>query len=404
MLPFLFGAWGISVLVRTPTGTILVANVPDGVEVLVDEEAVTLSHGRDTVTIAAVAKGEHMLKITRDGRAIWSKDVTIEFAGQEVKASYSPFAKTPANDGNKSSGRVVDLLKMVKLDGSGDVLIGQWSHEPDGLHCQGWSLLRLPYRPPAEYDFTIEFTINKVDSNGDVYQICSVGDTGFAWMMGRDGNANCGFYSVDGFYDPPSRRAPPIFESGKRYRSVVSVRRDGVTAEIDNTGPLHFNTNFQGVRYLDLCCAGLDVLGIATLNNAVFHEIKVQEVSGQGRPIRRLTDEQIADNHRAFQTLKIGGQKYLTEFAPAGGKSALGTSRRTETAATRRFSSTGNRANNIFLPLPRAALCTTSPKVRWGLRQLERAGAWASMKPRRDCGDILFMSTRPRRSFPRRSA
>ena len=132
---------------------------------------------------------------------------------------------TPAEP---TAGQVVNLLELVQLGESGDAIQGQWSREPDGLHSTRASIMRLPYRPPAEYDFTIEFTINKVEPDGYVNQICSVGDAGFCWLMGRFGNAICDFANVDGFYNPPGRRAPPVFENGKTYQSVVSVRRRGV--------------------------------------------------------------------------------------------------------------------------------------------------------------------------------
>ena len=35
-------------------------------------------------------QGEHTLKITRDGRSVWTMKATIAFAGDQVKTSYSP--------------------------------------------------------------------------------------------------------------------------------------------------------------------------------------------------------------------------------------------------------------------------------------------------------------------------
>ena len=96
-------------LLRTPTGTILVENVPEGVEGLVDGQKITLKRDGDEVTIEAVPKGEHQLKLTRDGKVIWTNDVTIEFAGHQVPVRYSPgFAELAAKD---DSGAGITSIK-----------------------------------------------------------------------------------------------------------------------------------------------------------------------------------------------------------------------------------------------------------------------------------------------------
>jgi hypothetical protein len=86
--------WGVIVLLRTPTGTIVIANVPADAQVQIDGEAVTLSHGGDRdgdkVTIEAVSKGEHRIKLVRNDRTFWSNDVAIQFAGQQVAVKFKP--------------------------------------------------------------------------------------------------------------------------------------------------------------------------------------------------------------------------------------------------------------------------------------------------------------------------
>ncbi len=98
LVALLFAAWGAIVALRTPTGTIIVENLPDDAEVLVDGNAITLNHGDETVTIEALPTGKHRIQVTRDGRPSWTNDVTIEFAGQKVPVRYVlPFGEVAEN-------------------------------------------------------------------------------------------------------------------------------------------------------------------------------------------------------------------------------------------------------------------------------------------------------------------
>ncbi len=90
-----FGMWGVVVLLRTPTGTIVIENVPADAQVLVDGSTVTLSRDGDKVTIEPVTKGEHRVKLVRNERTFWFKDVTIEFAGQQVPVTFKPQVDPP---------------------------------------------------------------------------------------------------------------------------------------------------------------------------------------------------------------------------------------------------------------------------------------------------------------------
>ena len=91
LVAFLLIAWAAGVFsVRTPEGTIIIENVPADADVLVDGETVTLSRSGEVVTITAVSKGDHHLKLVQDGKVIWTSDVAVTFGGQPVRVRYEP--------------------------------------------------------------------------------------------------------------------------------------------------------------------------------------------------------------------------------------------------------------------------------------------------------------------------
>ncbi len=153
-LAFLFGVWGITVLVRTPTGTIVIENVPDGAEVLVDGQTIALKDADDQVTVEAVRKGEHTLKITRDGHEIWAEDVTIKFAGDEVKITYPKFGSEDRDEkspGKRSEAQVRYPAAEIFADG--------WFIDKDELVLQrtdGEGLLAFGDPLWSDYNVTLQ--------------------------------------------------------------------------------------------------------------------------------------------------------------------------------------------------------------------------------------------------------
>ncbi len=86
---FVLAVWAAVIALRTPTGTIVVERVPADAEVLVDGQAVTLKRTGEEVTIAAVTQGDHRLRLSRDGVDLWTNDISIRFAGEEVRVRHT---------------------------------------------------------------------------------------------------------------------------------------------------------------------------------------------------------------------------------------------------------------------------------------------------------------------------
>ena len=88
---FAFAAWAIVVIIiRTQQGTIIIRDVPSDAEVTIDGNKVTLKQAGEEMHIEALDKGDHELKITLDGKSVWTKDVKLESGGQTVQVRYEP--------------------------------------------------------------------------------------------------------------------------------------------------------------------------------------------------------------------------------------------------------------------------------------------------------------------------
>lgn len=180
--------------------------------------------------------------------------------------------------------REVDLLALI--DPARDAVAGRWTTAGGALVSDGYRFarIRIPYRPPLEYDFRIEF--ERVEGENDVTQIMPVGNQAVAWQMsGMDGRG-WGFTEVQGVNG--AVRFPPKIENGKRHVAEVRVRRDSVSAYFDGrlyrqiaTGPSRFSVP-------ERWAIGPPILGLGTcVSPTVFHKVQLVEVTGQGWPRAR---------------------------------------------------------------------------------------------------------------------
>ena len=137
--------------VRTPNGTIVVENVPDGAEVLVDDElAVTVTRNGESVTVSAVKGGPHRLRVVRDGKELLATDeVVVTLGGEPVRVRVplpEPDKPPPPPSAPKS------LTRMASLVGTG------WSVDGDELVARaGTTMHRAFFGDPSWADYRLEF-------------------------------------------------------------------------------------------------------------------------------------------------------------------------------------------------------------------------------------------------------
>jgi hypothetical protein len=196
---------------------------------------------------------------------------------------------TIAQHGGVPPGRRVDLLALVDL--SQDAFRGVWARAPQGiamLHTPGPSVLRLPYQPPEEYDFEIEFTPDGDGLNVNQF-LCADGHS-FAWKMNSHNIVPplYGFELLDGKFAKELREAAASLETalvkGTRYRSKVEVRRGGLRALLDGKEVVRWSGDFARFSMETHSHLGDDRhIGVGSWKRgATFHKIRVTEVSGPG--------------------------------------------------------------------------------------------------------------------------
>jgi len=197
-----------------------------------------------------------------------------------------------------SQGKLVDLLPLV--DVKRDVIAGEWSRDGADLMvtaaksggASGTPRLQLPYQPPEEYDFEIEFT---PESGANlVAQSLSAHEHSFSWMLDVSLKAGmkAGLDRVDrqriSGRSVGTTMRPQFLTNGKRHRSTVQVRATGVRGLLDDEVLATYGRDTTWDQSLDRSPneAMRDNLhlGLAALDRAVrFHKITVREITGAGK-------------------------------------------------------------------------------------------------------------------------
>ena len=185
-------------------------------------------------------------------------------------------------------------LNLISLWSTEDAVTGQWNLEEGELFSPriSFGYSELPYSPPEEYDFRIDFTT--VESVPDVNQIISVNRQAAHWMPGGRANQIFGFAMVDGNFDRNPSSHPGSITPNERHVSIVQVRKDGLKGYIDGNLVSELKrTEFKNLGTLaPLRMRDTTLLGIVSHQCVTrFHKIQVLEISGKGQFTRPNTPE-----------------------------------------------------------------------------------------------------------------
>jgi hypothetical protein len=196
---------------------------------------------------------------------------------------------------SETQGKVIDLLALV--DVKRDTIAGDWVRTAEGLAKQGPGTtdkgaprLQLPYQPPEEYDFEVEFTA--VGDNQSVGQILSAQSRVFSWIVaGNKAEApTAGFELFDN--EPTSRPSEVVapmeenLKAGRRYVSRVEVRAGSVRGFLDGVKLVDWEGDFKRLSPGTTGTGNLrddKHLGLRAARDVIFHKITVREITGAGK-------------------------------------------------------------------------------------------------------------------------
>ncbi len=191
-----------------------------------------------------------------------------------------------------AQGKTVDLLALV--DVRRDAVLGDWVRTAEGLSKPAASNpagneapnLQLPYEPPSEFDFEVEFTAS--GGTGAVGQIIRTQSRSFSWILagGSPEQPTLGFELFDTKpTSSPTEVSKPMqqpMENGRRHRSRVEVRSGSLRGYLDDQLIIDWSGSFERLGR-PLAVGESSHLGIRSARPVVFHKIFVREISGTGK-------------------------------------------------------------------------------------------------------------------------
>ena len=178
----------------------------------------------------------------------------------------------------------VDLLALVRTER--DLVHGKWSGDGFTLATEAQSgRLELPYIPPAEYAFRIDFTVQAGQQT--VFMGLAKDGKAFQWIMGNLGNRFAGFQMIEG-QDAGKNKASvkQQLTLGRRYTAIVEVYHDKLKAYVDGQLLVEWPTDFHEMSYHsspNWAPREPSRLAVGSWSTPVtFHRIEVLELNGAG--------------------------------------------------------------------------------------------------------------------------
>ncbi|MCE9519255.1 MAG: protein kinase [Verrucomicrobia bacterium] len=186
----------------------------------------------------------------------------------------------------------VNLLAQVEVQR--DVLEGGWKMTSDGLMADGGfksKTLIFRQRTPAEYDFEIEFTIDK--GWGRCAMVLPLPQKTIRWQMGSEDPTLSAFGpNFDGQKPESLGRTEavarlPKLDAKRRYRCLVEVRKDSLRALLDGEEVLKWSGDFNRlsnenpiINQADPNCPGLSTYA----TSLTFHKAELRPPSATLKP------------------------------------------------------------------------------------------------------------------------
>jgi len=189
----------------------------------------------------------------------------------------------------ESVSRVVNVLKLV--DTTRDVVDGKWEFRDGALVSDGakHSKLEIPYQPPTEYDYKVVFA--RTDADEAVVEICWAMGRQFVLAIGGWKNTIIGFEKINwkgADENQTTRRSTAWLVNGRRYTSLIKVRKDRVQAYLDGTLITEWKTDYSDISLWDgWQLHRSNTIGFGTPRTPTkFYSAEVIEITGMGKVLK----------------------------------------------------------------------------------------------------------------------
>jgi hypothetical protein len=184
--------------------------------------------------------------------------------------------------------RTVNLLRLI--DPASDTLTGNWKLITGEFAPQLTSdatqhaRLNIPYQPPQEYDFRVDFT--RTGGDNCMAQMFTHQNPCCLVLYGWKGTVS-GFQQVNG--QSAERNSTGVHDlptsNGQRHTSIIKVRKNAIEAWLDGNMIIHYDTTGEDLGAKDWNIGA--PLGVGSqLSPTIFHTIELTEITGQGHPLR----------------------------------------------------------------------------------------------------------------------
>ena len=200
----------------------------------------------------------------------------------QVEKRIAEAGKTPAVASIKPSmaapARKTGAINLIPLFDLRSPVAGNWTIQNGALVCDQTRNARIQssYRPPAEYDFLIEFT--RLKTSASFVQLISHGDTAFEWTV----SAETRFSNVNGHARNGTQKKAPesLADLASRHTSLVQVRNSGVKVLIDGKEVIDYTAGYETLSRNGAWKMQDDrFLGLGSWGDPIaFHRVEVTEV------------------------------------------------------------------------------------------------------------------------------
>jgi DNA-directed RNA polymerase subunit RPC12/RpoP len=186
------------------------------------------------------------------------------------------------------AARTINLLKLI--DPAQDTSTGVWQLRTGEFapeltsDASQHARLNIPYQPPEEYDFRVDFT--RTAGDNCMTQIFTHQNPCCLVLFGWKGTVS-GFQQVN---NQSADRNPTgvrglATANGQRHTSIVKVRKTFIEAWLDGNLVTRYDTDGADVSIKDWKIEA--PLGLGTqLSPTMVHTIEITEITGQGHPLR----------------------------------------------------------------------------------------------------------------------